>query len=138
MLNWESRVFLIPNCEGRKQQSHGSMGNPPVPKERTSILAKRRTLEKPQSFRGFHLSLLCWMEMGSFYSMSQSPQPPFKLMVSMNSTITRKATLSWLPVIMLMVIFPKLSLPFFLGLQFLTRCNKKGNMQGCVCVCLCV
>ena len=66
MLNWESRVFLIPNCEGRKQQSHGSMGNPPVPKERTSILAKRRTLEKPQSFRGFHLSLLCWMEMGSF------------------------------------------------------------------------
>ena len=48
MLNWESRVFLIPNCEGRKQQSHGSMGNPPVPKERTSILAKRRTLEKPE------------------------------------------------------------------------------------------
>ena len=34
---------------GRKQQSHRSMGNPPAPKERTSILGKRRTLEKPMS-----------------------------------------------------------------------------------------
>ena len=34
---------------GRKKQSHRSMGNPPAPKERTSLLGKRRTLEKPMS-----------------------------------------------------------------------------------------
>ena len=34
---------------GRKQKSHRSIGNPPGPKERTSILGKRRTLEKPMS-----------------------------------------------------------------------------------------
>ena len=34
---------------GRKQQSHRSLGNPPGPKERTSILGKRRTLKKPIS-----------------------------------------------------------------------------------------
>ena len=142
MLNWESRVFLIPNCSGRKQQSHGSMGNPPAPKERTSILGKRRTLEKPHSFRGFHLGLFCWMEMGSFCSMSQSPQPLLNWWCPRTAQSPvwtfRKATLSLSPVIMLMVISPKLSSPFFLGLQFLTRCNKKRNMQGCVCMCVCV